>query len=151
MSRFNVWGRLRSLFFLHLSHLPMSGHARRPYIVKCGGVRILDYKNTFIGEDVIFDTIHPELIVIEPKVSITMRTIILTHFVDSEKGGQTYGKVHIKRNAFIGAGTIITKPVTIGKYAVVGAGSIVTKDIPDGEVWAGNPARFIKKRNIVSY
>jgi len=30
--------------------------------------------------------------------------------------------------------------------AVVGAGSVVTKDIPDNEVWAGNPARFIRKR-----
>ena len=30
----------------------------------------------------------------------------------------------------------------------VGAGSVVTKDIPDYEVWAGNPARFIKKREL---
>lgn len=35
--------------------------------------------------------------------------------------------------------------VTIGRNSVVGAGSIVTKDIPDNEVWAGNPARFIRK------
>ncbi|RHT85734.1 acyltransferase, partial [Coprobacillus sp. AM28-15LB] len=26
-------------------------------------------------------------------------------------------------------------------------GSIVTKDIPDNEIWGGNPAKFIKKRN----
>lgn len=148
MNNYNLWKRLKSLIYLHLQHFPMPGHVYRPFFVKCGGVKILDYKNTFIGENVIFDTIHPEYIIIEPKVSITMRTIILTHFVDSLKGGQSYGKVHIKRNAFIGAGTIITKPVTIGEYAVVGAGSVVTKDIPDGEVWAGNPARFIKKRNI---
>lgn len=38
------------------------------------------------------------------------------------------------------------KPVTIGEDAIVGAGSVVTKDIPAGEVWAGNPARFIRKR-----
>ena len=54
--------------------------------------------------------------------------------------------MRIKRNAFIGIGTIITKPVTIGERAIVGAGSIVTKNIPDDEVWAGNPARFIRKR-----
>ena len=44
---------------------------------------------------------------------------------------------------------IITSPISIGDYAIVGAGSIVTKDIPAGEVWAGNPARFIRKREDV--
>lgn len=51
----------------------------------------------------------------------------------------------IKEGAFIGAHAIVLKGVTIGKYSVIGAGSVITKDIPDNEVWAGNPARFIKK------
>ena len=46
---------------------------------------------------------------------------------------------------FIGSNVTILKGVTIGDEAVVGAGSIVTKDIPAGEIWAGNPARFIRK------
>ena len=46
---------------------------------------------------------------------------------------------------FIGGGSIILKGVTIGERAVVGAGTVVTKDIPAGEIWAGNPARFIRK------
>ena len=53
--------------------------------------------------------------------------------------------VIIKRGAFIGSKCIILKGVTIGLESIVGAGSVVTKDIPDGEIWAGNPARFIKK------
>ena len=36
--------------------------------------------------------------------------------------------------------------VTIGDGAVIGAGSIVTKDVGPYEIWAGNPARFIRKR-----
>lgn len=48
-------------------------------------------------------------------------------------------------NAFVGARSIILKGVTIGESAVVGAGSVVTKSIPPKEIWAGNPAKFIRK------
>lgn len=48
-------------------------------------------------------------------------------------------------NAFIGARSIILKGVTIGEAAIVGAGSVVTKSIPPREIWAGNPAKFIRK------
>lgn len=56
-------------------------------------------------------------------------------------------EVLIKENAFIGAHSIILKGVTIGKNSIVGAGSVVTKSIPDNEIWAGNPAKFIKTIN----
>lgn len=53
--------------------------------------------------------------------------------------------IHIKESAFIGGSTIILKGVTIGKNSVIGAGSVVSRNVPDNEIWAGNPAQFIKK------
>lgn len=53
--------------------------------------------------------------------------------------------VIIKGKAFIGAQTMVLKGVTIGEGAVIGAGSVVAKNIPAYEIWAGNPAKFIKK------
>jgi acetyltransferase-like isoleucine patch superfamily enzyme len=53
--------------------------------------------------------------------------------------------VLIKKGVFIGAHSIILKGVTLGENAVIGAGSVVTRDVPSNEVWAGNPAKFIKR------
>lgn len=54
--------------------------------------------------------------------------------------------VAIGDDAFIGANSIILKGVTIGARSVIGAGSVVTKNIPADEIWAGNPARFIRRQ-----
>ena len=53
--------------------------------------------------------------------------------------------VRIEDNAFIGAHTTILKGVTIGRNAIVGAGSVVSKSVPANQIWAGNPAKFIKE------
>ena len=53
--------------------------------------------------------------------------------------------VIIGNNVFIGMDSLILKGVTIGDYAIVAARSVVTKSIPAGEVWGGNPAKFIRK------
>lgn len=53
--------------------------------------------------------------------------------------------ITIGDDVFIGANSIILKGVTIGDRSIVGAGSVVSKNIPCDEIWAGNPAKFIKK------
>ena len=50
----------------------------------------------------------------------------------------------VKYGASIGAGSTILCGVTIGEKALIGAGSVVTKDVPAGELWMGNPARFVR-------
>ena len=56
----------------------------------------------------------------------------------------TYGKVVIKKNAWIGMNVTICPGVTIGKNSVVAAGAVVTKDVPDNAVVGGVPAKIIK-------
>lgn len=139
--------RIKMLVFLNLQKLSIwRSRGHRPAIAKLGGVTVLNPAKTFIGEDVIFDTNYPYDIVVEEGVRITARCILLTHFMEPSSGTYSRGKIHIKKRAYIGCNTVICKPVTIGENAIVGASSVVTKDIPAGEVWAGNPARFIRKR-----
>ena len=140
---------LKSSLFLRLQHLPMPSRGWRPRVCKWGRVNIVSPETTFIGRDVEFDTLYPEDIIIEERAIITLKCTILSHFVKIDDNNQFHferGKVIIKKHAYIGANTIIVKPVTIGEGAIVGASSVVTKDIPPFEIWAGNPARFIRKR-----
>lgn len=51
----------------------------------------------------------------------------------------------IKKGASIGAGCTLLCGITIGEYAMIGAGSVVTRDVPTGELWLGNPAKFVRK------
>ena len=51
----------------------------------------------------------------------------------------------VKKGASIGAGSTILCGITIGENAMIGAGSVVTKDVPAGELWLGNPAKFVRR------
>lgn len=61
--------------------------------------------------------------------------------VDTING--TRGKVIIRRNAMVGANSVILPGVEIGENSLVGALSLVRAGtiIPPGELWAGVPAR----------
>lgn len=50
----------------------------------------------------------------------------------------------IHKCASIGSGAILMCGISIGPNAVVGAGAVVTKDIPGGQIWVGNPARYLR-------
>lgn len=65
--------------------------------------------------------------------------------IHDEQNEISTAPVLIKKGAFVGGSSIVLKGVVIGAKSIIGAGSVVTKSVPDGEIWAGNPARFIKK------
>lgn len=94
------------------------------------------YEHVRIGADVnlgggvkIFDNDFHSLIWEERKADVNLRS----------------RPVIIEDRCFIGADAIVMKGVTIGAESVIGAGAVVTRDVPPGEIWAGNPAKFVKK------
>ncbi|MBO6025178.1 MAG: N-acetyltransferase [Bacteroidales bacterium] len=57
-------------------------------------------------------------------------------------------KTIIRQGASIGAGAVVLCGIEIGENAMIGVGSVVTKDVPAGEIWMGNPARFVRKVEV---
>ncbi len=89
---------------------------------------------TIGGNVVIYDT---DFLVLDPQIRKDKSL---------DKQSAKKAPVCIGDNVFIGAHSTILKGVTIGENSVVGACSVITKNIPSNEIWAGNPAQFI--RNI---
>jgi acetyltransferase-like isoleucine patch superfamily enzyme len=56
----------------------------------------------------------------------------------------------IEDGVFVGGGSFILKGSHVGKNSIIGAGSVVAGKIPPNEVWAGNPAIFIRKTDEVN-
>lgn len=67
---------------------------------------------------------------------------------ESDIEGTRTKPVKIGNNVFVGAHSTILKGVTIGDNAIIGACSLVSRNIPSNEIWAGNPAKFIKLVNL---
>ena len=92
---------------------------------------------------------EPYLITIGNHVQITDGVKFFTH-----GGGwvlrlqipdfDTFGKIVIGDNVYIGNNAMILPGCRIGDNVVIGAGSVVTKSVPSNCSVAGHPARIIK-------
>ncbi len=72
------------------------------------------------------------------------RNVLSKNFAD--KAFDPFKRTTIGNDVWIGNNCIIKQGVKIGNGAVIGMGSVVTKDVGDYEIWAGNPAKLIRKR-----
>lgn len=59
---------------------------------------------------------------------------------------EPFSDVKIGNDVWIGSHVLVKSGVTIADGAVIGMGSVVTHDVGAYEIWAGNPARLIRKR-----
>lgn len=106
-------------------------------------------KNVFINHacsflDIGGITIEDDVL-IGPRVNITSES----HPLDpTDRSALILKPVHIKRNAWIGAGATILPGVTVGENAVVAAGAVVSRDVASNTVVAGIPAKVVKDKLI---
>lgn len=117
-----------------------------PFISDFGN-RVKFGKKVFINHSAILSASGG--IEFEDGVSIApaCRIATINHDFNERHTKYTYGKVTIKKNAWIGMNVTICPGVTIGEYAVVAAGAVVTKDVPDYAVVGGVPAKVIKMQD----
>lgn len=76
-----------------------------------------------------------------------LRIATINHDMNNRHTIYTYGRVTVKKNAWLGMNVTICPGVTIGEYAVVGAGAVVTKDVPAYAVVGGVPAKLIRMQD----
>ncbi|WP_309367378.1 acyltransferase [Sphingobacterium sp.] len=91
---------------------------------------------------------EPYLITIGDHVQITDGVKFFTHggawiFRDRYPTLDTFGKIVIGNNVYIGNNVLIMPGVTIGDNVVIAAGAVVTKSFPDNVVIGSNPAKVI--------
>ncbi len=60
----------------------------------------------------------------------------------------THAPITLGDGAWVCAGAFVSPGLTLGEGAVLAAMACLTKDIPAWEVWGGNPARYIKRRDL---
>jgi bifunctional UDP-N-acetylglucosamine pyrophosphorylase/glucosamine-1-phosphate N-acetyltransferase len=78
--------------------------------------------------------------------TIGARTNIGAGTITCNYDGKKKHRTVIGEDAFIGSGSSLVAPVSIGNGALTGAGAVVTRDVPPGERVVGNPAKPLQKK-----
>lgn len=96
---------------------------------------------------------NQDVVILEDNVVVSQYAYLCTASHDVNMLNTTHDSlitapIIIKEKAWVGARAFIGLGVCIGKEAVVGATASVYKNVEDYHVVGGNPARFIKTRNL---
>jgi len=106
--------------------------------------------NTWIGEKVWIDNLT--LVSLGANVCLSQGCFLLTgnHNYAISSFDLIVREISIEDGAWIGAQAIVCPGVKVGSHAVLTVNSVATSNLQAYNVYQGNPAKFIKIRNIIS-
>lgn len=160
-----LW-RIVSIFLFKPFSLPFF-NGWRVFLLKCFGANIGKFCNVYASAYIpspknlsmgIHSTLGPEVklhigkTIIGNKVTISQRTYLCsaTHETTSINIPFVAGTIIIKDFVWVAAEAFIMTNIIIEKGAIVGARSAVFKNIEEWCIVGGNPAKFIKKREMIN-
>ncbi|PUB29938.1 sugar O-acyltransferase (sialic acid O-acetyltransferase NeuD family) [Promicromonospora sp. AC04] len=97
------------------------------------------------GVTITADALLGAHVVAMPGVTVT-HDCVVADFATLAAGVSLGGGVRVGRAAYLGMNAAVHPGVRIGAGATVGMGAVVLTDVPDGETWAGVPARRIASK-----
>lgn len=53
--------------------------------------------------------------------------------------------LHVGKGVHFGLNCTVRENLTIGDYSTIGMGAVLTKNVGEKEIWAGNPAKLLRK------
>jgi putative colanic acid biosynthesis acetyltransferase WcaF len=114
---------------------------KNPWLLSIGA-------NSWIGEDAWIDNLVP--VTIGANVCVSQGAYLCTgnHDWSDPAFGLRTRPIVLEDGSWVGARAVVCPGVKIEKCGVAAAGSVVTNSIPAYEIHAGNPARFIRRREI---
>jgi sugar O-acyltransferase (sialic acid O-acetyltransferase NeuD family) len=63
-------------------------------------------------------------------------------------GVRLAGRVRVGEGAYVGSGALVRQDLEVGEWSLIGMGSVVTRAVPPAEVWAGVPARPLRRLDV---
>ena len=125
------------MFLIHFKGTPLLNFWYRVLGAKIG-------KGVSINSVKLFEW---NLLTLEDGVVLGGDCVVMGHAL--EGGRMRMRRVHLKKGAMVGGDAKVMPGCVLGERAVLGASSLLTKNttIPDGQMWGGVPARFLRDRN----
>ncbi len=104
--------------------------------------------HVWIGEECWLLNLAP--IVIDSHVCLSQRAFLCTgnHDYKSPTFDLIVKPIRVEQGAWVGAAAFVAPGVRVGNHAVLAAGSVATTDLQPYGIYRGNPAQFIKQRQL---